>query len=48
MGGPEGGFGAMPDADWQQQQPQGAPGQGAAVPDADDTPRFGGPENQNI
>ena len=48
MGGPDGGFGAMPDADWQQQQPQGAPGQGAAVPDADDTPRFGGPENQNI
>ena len=47
MGGPDGGFGAMPDADWQQQQPQGAPGQGAAVPDADDD-RFSGPENQNL
>ena len=41
MGGPEGGFGAMPDADFQQQQPQGG------MPDADDD-RFGGPENQNI
>ena len=43
MGGPEGGFGAMPDADYQQ-EPQG--GQGG-MPDADDD-RFGGPENQNI
>ena len=47
MGGPDGGFGAMPDADFQQ-EPQGAPGQGAAVPDADDGRQFGGPENQNI
>ena len=43
MGGPDGGFGAMPDADYQQ-EPQG--GQGG-MPDADDD-RFGGPENQNI
>ena len=43
MGGPDGGFGAMPDADFQQ-EPQG--GQGG-MPDADDD-RFGGPENQNI
>ena len=46
MGGPDGGVGAMPDADFQQ-EPQGAPGQGAAVPDADDN-RFRGPENQNL
>ena len=44
MGGPDGGFGAMPDADFQQ-EPQG--GQGG-MPDADDDNRFGGPENQNI
>ena len=48
MGGPDSGFGDnMPDADWQQ-EPQGAPGQGAAVPDADAGRKFGGPENQNI
>ena len=47
MGGPDGGFGAMPDGEFEQ-EPQGAPGQGAAVPDADDGRQFGGPENQNI
>ena len=47
MGGPDGGFGAMPDGEFEQ-EPQGAPGQGAAVPDADAGRKFGGPENQNI
>ena len=47
MGGPDGGFGAMPDADLQQ-EPQGAPGETDAVPDADDGKKFGGPENQNL
>ena len=46
MGGPDGGFGAMPDADWQQ-EPQDGPGQGSSVPDADDN-RSSGPENQNL
>ena len=44
MGGPDGGFGAMPDADWQQQNPQGG------IPDADE-PRPGTPQppsSQNI
>ena len=47
MGGPDGGFGALPDADWQQQNPQGG------IPDADE-PRPGtprppkAPQNQNI
>ena len=49
MGGPDGGFGAMNPEDELGQAPQGAPGQPApTMPDADDTPRFGGPENQNI
>ena len=47
MGGPDGGFGAMPDGEFEQ-EPQGAPGQGAAVPDADAGRKFGGPENQNL
>ena len=47
MGGPDGGFGAMPDADFQQ-EPQGAPGETDAVPDADAGRKFGGPENQNL
>ena len=47
MGGPDGGFGAMPDGEFEQ-EPQGAPGETDAVPDADDGKKFGGPENQNI
>ena len=47
MGGPDGGFGAMPDGEFEQ-EPQGAPGETDAVPDADDGRQFGGPENQNI
>ena len=48
MGGPDGGFGDnMPDDDFQQ-EPQGAPGETDAVPDADAGRKFGGPENQNL
>ena len=50
MGGPDGGFGAMPDADWQQQNPQGGvpPTPAPTMPDADDTPRFGQSQNGNL
>ena len=46
MGGPDGGFGAMPDGEWQN-EPQSAPGQ-STMPDADDTPRFGQSQNGNL
>ena len=48
MGGPDGGFGQMPDGEWQN-EPQGVPGQPApTMPDADDTPRFGQSQNGNL
>ena len=47
MGGPDGGFGAMPDGEWQN-EPQSGPGQGNNMPDADDTPRFGQSQNGNL